>query len=304
MPIDDVTVRRAVADDAPTIAGLRAAAVPYLVMTAAGMRARLVGPRAETGWLASVHGTPVGYAVHGPATDGVARGTVVVHPQHRRLGVGSALLDVLEDDLIAAGTSALAGVADDEAGRAFAVARGAAIGREHRFAVADLAAAPEPPAAPGVQVLPLAHVATPRAIWTVNAAAAPDDPSGLSVDEPYEEWLADEWSSPDHALDLGVAASVGGEVVAFTLVLADRERGAIWSAMTGVHPVHRGRGLARLVKAHAFRAARDAGLTQAFTANDATNAPMLAVNTWLGYRPAARAWSVHQVLDRADGLRH
>ena len=37
---------------------------------------------------------------------------------------------------------------------------------------------------------------------------------------------------------------------------------------------------------HGRRAAA-AGITAAYTSNDAVNAPMLAVNTWLGYQPTA-----------------
>ena len=77
---------------------------------------------------------------------------------------------------------------------------------------------------------------------------------------------------PDHAADLGAAALIAEEPVAFTQVIADRERGAIWSAMTGVAPAHRGRGLARLVKAHSLLAARSAGMIHAYTANDTANA--------------------------------
>jgi hypothetical protein len=34
----------------------------------------------------------------------------------------------------------------------------------------------------------------------------------------------------------------------------------------------------------------------AHTGNDAANAPMLAVNTWLGYRPQSAAWTAEKTL--------
>jgi hypothetical protein len=43
-----------------------------------------------------------------------------------------------------------------------------------------------------------------------------------------------------------------------------------------------------VVKWAALRAAADAGLTAAYTANSEENQPMLAVNRWLGYRPVAK----------------
>jgi RimJ/RimL family protein N-acetyltransferase len=58
--------------------------------------------------------------------------------------------------------------------------------------------------------------------------------------------------------------------------------------MTATVPEHRGRGLARLAK---ITALRRAGARFAYTGNDESNLPMLAVNTRLGYRPVATQWS-------------
>jgi RimJ/RimL family protein N-acetyltransferase len=57
------------------------------------------------------------------------------------------------------------------------------------------------------------------------------------------------------------------------------------STGTGTRRAYRGRGLAKIAKSTAFRAARDAGFTAGFTGNDEVNKPMLAINDWLGYRP-------------------
>jgi len=302
--IPRVQIRAAVAGDATRIAALRAAAVPYLVGTAAGMRARLTDIETSGRWLASVDGIPAGYALSRTPNHGAARVTLVVHPDLVRRGIGSALLRVAEAKVRADGGSRVNAVADGAAGRDFATTAGYEVGREHRFSFVDLAATPEPPEPPaGIELRTLAAT-DPRAIWALHELVAPDDPSGLSVSQPYEIWYAEDWAFPDHAADLGVAALEGGRPIAFTHVFADRDRGAIWSAMTGVHPRHRGRGLARLVKAHALRTAREAAITRGYTATDAANAPMLAVNAWLGYHPAAHAWSVHLALDRRGGLRH
>jgi len=56
------------------------------------------------------------------------------------------------------------------------------------------------------------------------------------------------------------------------------------SEMTGTLPGFRGRGLARLAKLRVLRGARDLGLTELVTENDAENEPILAVNRRLGYR--------------------
>lgn len=45
------------------------------------------------------------------------------------------------------------------------------------------------------------------------------------------------------------------------------------------------------MKATALRRAAELGVRVAYTSNDEGNAPMLAVNTRLGYRPVAAQWS-------------
>ena len=55
--------------------------------------------------------------------------------------------------------------------------------------------------------------------------------------------------------------------------------------MTATRPAYRGRGLARWVKQRMLNAVAAAGVTSATTANDATNAPMIAVNDALGLHP-------------------
>jgi GNAT superfamily N-acetyltransferase len=86
--------------------------------------------------------------------------------------------------------------------------------------------------------------------------------------------------------------------VSFTSLQVDQARGRAWSAMTGTHPDHRGRGLAGWVKRRSVNALAAAGVGEAWTANDATNAPMIAVNESLGYRLAGRTIRVRRRLPR------
>jgi RimJ/RimL family protein N-acetyltransferase len=64
------------------------------------------------------------------------------------------------------------------------------------------------------------------------------------------------------------------------------------NAGTGVLRAHRGRGFGLLMKQHSLAWAAAAGITRVVTQNDETNAPMLAINERLGYRPFAtsHAW--------------
>jgi GNAT superfamily N-acetyltransferase len=63
--------------------------------------------------------------------------------------------------------------------------------------------------------------------------------------------------------------------------------GGLWlyNAFTGVRRSYRGRGLAQAIKVEAAAYARSRSATAIRTHNDSTNAPMLAVNRKLGYRP-------------------
>jgi RimJ/RimL family protein N-acetyltransferase len=96
-----------------------------------------------------------------------------------------------------------------------------------------------------------------------------------------------------------MVAIADGKVVAGTAVLADGDRSA--SGFTGVRPGYRGRGLAKLVKSASLRRVAEAGITSSLTSNDGANAPMLAVNEWLGYRPVATQIQWRLTLERPAG---
>lgn len=290
MPSDERSIRTATPDDAAAAASIRALAAPHLVLTAAGMRARLTEPQTAGSWVALAGDEPVGFALLRRPYGGVSRVSLMVAPEHRRSGHGGSLLGAVE----ASSAGATGGVAEDEDGVAFATSRGCVLGRTHRFAGVDPRTCPAPPTpAAGTSVVRLAE-AGPHAVWVLSQATGRDDPSGMWADQSFDIWRGEDWDFPDHAADLGAGALVDGELVAYTHVFADRDRGRSWSAMTGVLPTQRGRGLARLVKAWSMRWAAAAGITQASTANDAGNAPMLAVNDWLGYRQTATAVSVRR----------
>jgi GNAT superfamily N-acetyltransferase len=88
--------------------------------------------------------------------------------------------------------------------------------------------------------------------------------------------------------DASLVAFVEGELVGMTMIRVDRPSGRAQNNLCGVRRPYRGRGLALLLKSHSLRRAAELGATIALTDNDETNAPMLAVNTRLGYRAYAR----------------
>lgn len=210
---------------------------------------------------------------------------VMVDPFHRSRGLGSALLQWAEPLLQSSGSvRATAIVEDDDGSRAAADRWGYRLTRSFQKVAVDPSSVPEPqPAPPGHEVVALDGVG-PRAIWEAHQQVARDDPSGLTLPQPYEEWLAG-WDDPRSRPDLGRAVLFDGALAAYTLVGAAEDRA--WSDMTGTLPAHRGRGLALLAKQHALRACAAAGIELAFTGNDQANLPMVAVNRRLGYRLVA-----------------
>jgi GNAT superfamily N-acetyltransferase len=88
--------------------------------------------------------------------------------------------------------------------------------------------------------------------------------------------------------EASLVALVDGELAGITMIRVDRPSGRAQNNLCGVRRRYRGRGLALLLKSHSLRRAAELGATIVLTDNDETNAPMLAVNTRLGYRPYAR----------------
>lgn len=290
------------ASDAEAVAEARRAAWPYLVATAEGIAWEVANAPAGQHHrllVAEADGVVVGSAptgiLAGSGEAGQAFADVQVHPAHRRKGVGTALLHSAEEYLAGLGTTAVhIRTLDERPCVTFAERRGYRRDRGARLLRLDLTSAALPAERPlpaGVELRTAADFAgDPRPCHAAEAAAAGDEPGGTGPGAlSYEEWLATDWGRPDRSAELSAVALVDGAVAAFSVVRADG-RGRCMSGGTGTVPAHRGRGLAKLAKAHALRLARAAGCTEAYAGNDAGNAPMLAVNQWLGFRPAAVEW--------------
>jgi GNAT superfamily N-acetyltransferase len=294
-------IRAATPADAVGIAGVWAAAMPHLVKTARGVEAELRKSTTRVVLIAVEDDEVVGYGnIYRPGPDEVAprvRITVQVPPSQRGRGIGSALAEQVTGVAAEAGAqSLLVVVADEDASKEFATRRGFEIGRRMSHSRVDLSAVPEPASVPGDLRLVDFTGIEPRSLWEANVAVVGDDPSGLSYISGYADWLKHDWDHPDLRLDLSVALLDGDQVVSFVTTTADPDRRVIWSNLTGTVPAYRGRGLAKVVKSAALARSRDAGFEWAFTGNDAANAPMLAVNEWLGYRVSAAAWTAEKTL--------
>jgi GNAT superfamily N-acetyltransferase len=76
-----------------------------------------------------------------------------------------------------------------------------------------------------------------------------------------------------------------------------------WNEFTGVLPERRGAGIATALKVLAANEAADQSRAWIETINDAENAPMLAVNRALGYRPVASTLFLRRGLEETAGPR-
>lgn len=297
-------MRDAQPDDAAGIAQVWAAAMPHLVRSAARAAADLRQDEAlaRRRWVALLDGTVVGTGTARRVDDDSVFLTVEVLPERGSRGVGTALLAAAVSASPEA-TVLTSVCRDDPIALAFSVRNGFLPDGENRVARVDPASVgPAGPAPEGLTATTLDRLPDLDVLVAAHNAAAVDDPSGLSRTYTRTTFLADWWDSPDNAPELSWAlldpAGPSPVVASFTSVQVDRPRGRAWSAMTATHPAYRGRGLAGWVKRRSLNALAAAGVGEAWAANDATNAPMIAVNDALGYRPVGRSIRVQRRLPR------
>jgi GNAT superfamily N-acetyltransferase len=292
-----VTIRPATPADAGGIANVSVASVPYRVKPPAGVEFDLRLADGSHAVVADNQGSVDGYGkVSARDKRGGCQLTILVPPARRGRGIGSALLSALLDEARRNGARTVMTAVEHDS-RAFAVRQGFNIGRDLSYSRADLSGLPPQAQAPKGMNLCEYTSLDPRAVWEAETATGSDDPSGLSCVPPYDDWLARRWHHPVRAQALSVAIMERDKIVAFAMTDADFGRKVVWSSATGTRPEYRGRGLAKAVKSAALWRCRAAGITVAYTGNDAANAPMLAINRWLGYQLTATSSIATKALD-------
>ena len=285
--------------DAEAWVEVRRAALPYMVTTAEQVAFDLASAHPDKRYrllVAEEDGEIIGTAQVGISYDTPEPGQGFCNPYTRpdRLGrgAGSLLLSTAEGYLAETGAVAVyTWVLDEPANREFARRRGYVASRPAHFLRLDLAnstlpARQEVPA--GVELRTAADFADdPRPLFEADAEVTADEPSDTPMElTDYEDWLNHTWRHPGLDRELTSVAVVDGTVAAFSAATTDGLT-RYSSGMTGTRRAYRGRGLAKLVKNDSLHRARAAGYTDAYTGNDADNAPMLAVNTWFGYEICA-----------------
>ncbi len=231
---------------------------------------------------------PAAGRLPGPAAE------LVVHPEHRLAGVGTLLLGALPRDvrIWSHGT--------DEAGRAFAAARGMRSVRELLVLARSLddtgPALPELDLAQGWRIRPFSPGVDEAAWLATNTAAFTNHPEQgrlsladlqARMNEPWFDPAGFLLIVPDQPEDQGAAlpaAQWRPAVAAFhwTKILPETPQdGEVY--VVGVHPAYQGQGLGRAAVLAGLHHLRDRGCTQAHLYVEADNPAALAVYEQLGF---------------------
>ncbi|MFE0516641.1 GNAT family N-acetyltransferase [Streptomyces sp. NPDC058964] len=289
--------------DSPTdtegFAGVRHLALPYILFTSDSVRHLLTHSHPDAHFrslLAVEDGEVIGTAQVAVAHDSPDPGqgylNVYVRPDRTHRGAGRLLVRAGEAHLADVGvTKVFSWILDEPSNHAFAERHGYGRGRPAHFLRLDLANGSLPPLPDVPQGVELRTAADftddPRPLFDLDAETVSDEPGEVALEfTDYDAWLEQTWQHPLLSRELTMAAVVDGRPVAFSVAYTDGAT-RYSTAMTGTARAHRGRGLAKLAKIHSLYRARAAGLTEAFTGNDAGNDPMIAINKWLGYEICA-----------------
>ncbi|WP_328628422.1 GNAT family N-acetyltransferase [Streptomyces sp. NBC_00353] len=294
-----VIVRDFLPTDAEAWVRVRRASLPYMVTTPEQVVFEQATAHPDKRYrllIAEEDGEIIGTAQVGIAYDSPEPGQGFCNPytlpQRAGRGAGSLLVRTAEEYLAGAGAVAVyTWVLDEPANRVFAEKRGYTPSRPAHFLHLGLAHGTLPPRQKlpnGVELRTAADFADdPRPLFEADAESTADEPSDTPAElADYEDWLQHTWNNPGLDRELTSVAVVDGQVAAFSAANTDGLT-RYWSGMTGTRRAYRNQGLAKLAKNDSLHRARAAGYTDAYTGNDADNGPMLAINTWFGYRICA-----------------
>jgi len=225
---------------------------------------------------------------------------IAVDPARRREGIGANLYAALIDHGASHGATTLRSEAREArpASLAFAEHLGFAIDRHIFESVLDLASFDDQPfagtiervASQGIRFLTMADLGdTSQArhrFYELERIVSRDIPGGSEASiRPFEAFLKEVCDSPHYLPDGQILALDGDDWVGLVGILGTAAPSAFYNGLTGVLPAYRGRHIALTLKLLAIAAARRHGATSLRTNNDSENAPMLAINRKLGYRP-------------------
>jgi GNAT superfamily N-acetyltransferase len=285
------------ADDAAAVSALSSVVFPDRLLTEAHQRRRIAQAQGEARfWKAEdADGSLAGWSWagrewHSPDPER-GMGGVLVRPEARGQGLGSALWERAEGHLAELGARVVtASSLDDAESRPWIERRGFHVTGTGMSAAVDPRTVAAPEEIPtGAEVVPLSRFAAdPRPVFELDMAGSEDEPgdsdwSGLTL----ESWTRTFWLHPDHDPEISAGVLVDGRLASMSIVFVDAPTRRAANGLTATYREHRGRGLATLAKRHALAQAAARGITRVMTEMDETNAAMQAVNRRLGYEPFA-----------------
>ncbi|HUZ16409.1 MAG TPA: GNAT family N-acetyltransferase [Gaiellaceae bacterium] len=221
---------------------------------------------------------------------------VLVHPERRRQGLGTALLARVVERCRGLGVETLRGDHKSAAGAAFAARVGAVDEQRVVRSFLDLPAAelPEPRLPDGFRLVNwLGRVPDEHIEAYARARVAMDDapaPEGMD----FPAWDAEKIRASEESLvrrgremRLTVAMDDAGEIGAFTELRHSAGSVLGFTDDAGTVAAHRGKGLARAVKVESLRRLRDdhPEIEVVTTRNAEENGAMRHLNESIGFRP-------------------
>jgi GNAT superfamily N-acetyltransferase len=237
--------------------------------------------------VARIEGAPAACGFMYPDVSAYAEAHVVVVPDERGRGIGSAMLAEIGVVARAADRDELQGEVreSDAASRAYFERRGYRIVGGEKAVALDLAAidAPTPAPPPGVRIVCRAdRMDLVDELYPVGADAAEDIP-GIPGRPTYEQWRAIDIDRPTRDPELFFIALAGAEPIGYATI--DNYGKDAYHGLTAVARTWRRRGIATALKQAQIAKAKRAGFRRLVTASEERNAAMRNLNAKLGYRP-------------------
>jgi GNAT superfamily N-acetyltransferase len=219
-----------------------------------------------------------------------------VLPEHRRRGVGTALLQRLASHAESCGYDEVGSMVDDPGSLAFAQRFGfSEIGRQVEQVRAVGPDEPWPSVPGGIEVVTVAERPDllPRLYHELALPAFEDMPTPRKVEITLEQWEA-EWLNRPEATFVALA---GDETVGMAGLNHDADQpDRAENTLTAVRRDWRGRGLAQMLKETATAWASAHGIREIYTWTQTGNENMRAVNERLGFVTRATSISVRRKL--------
>jgi len=237
--------------------------------------------------VARLDGEPIACGFMYPEVPQYAEAHLVVVPDARRLGVGSAILAEIGALARAADRDELQGEAreSDTASCAYFERRGYRVVGGEKAVALELAEIDEPVPAPppGVRIVCRAErLDLVDELYPVGADAAEDIP-GQPGRPTYEQWRAIDVDRPTRDPELFFIALLGEQPIGYATM--DNFGEDAYHGLTAVAREWRHRGVATALKRAQIAKAKRAGFRRLVTASEERNAPMRNLNAKLGYRP-------------------